>query len=98
MSIDEAWTKLLRGAADVVPGGGVRDKLELARKERRRLLAMLGVDASSSDFHVGHTVMLRKLRQVQELVHKVVLIIGVCTAFTGDPSGRAKTSRVLTLE
>lgn len=98
MSIDEALTKLLRGADDVVPEGGLREKLELARKEGRQLRAKLGVDPSSSDLHLGHTVVLRKLRQFQELGHKVVLIIGDFTATIGDPSGRSKTRPVLTLE
>lgn len=95
----EAALKLLmRGAEHVVPEGGLGEKLELARKEGRQLRAKLGVDPSSSDLHIGHAVVLRKLRHFQELGHKVVLIIGDRTATIGDPSGRSKTRPVLTLE
>jgi len=98
MSVDDALKILLRGAEDIVPQDGLREKLETARKEGRQLRAKLGVDPSSSDLHIGHTVVLRKLRQFQELGHKVVLIIGDFTATIGDPSGRSKTRPVLTLE
>lgn len=89
---------LERGAEQIVPEGGLLEKLELARREGRQLRAKLGVDPSSSDLHIGHAVVLRKLRQFQDLGHKVVLIIGDRTATIGDPSGRSKTRPVLTLE
>jgi len=82
----------------VVPEGGLRDKLELAAREGRQVRAKLGVDPSSADLHVGHAVVLRKLRQFQDLGHRVVLIIGDFTGMIGDPSGRSKTRPVLTLE
>jgi len=86
-----------RGAEQIVPDGGLLEKLELAEREGRQLRAKLGVDPSSSDLHIGHAVVLRKLRQFQDLGHKVVLIIGDRTATIGDPSGRSKTRPVLTL-
>ncbi len=89
---------LHRGAEQIVPAGGLEEKLVLAAKEGRQLRAKLGVDPSSADLHVGHAVVLRKLRQFQDLGHKVVLIIGDFTAMIGDPSGRNKTRPVLTLE
>lgn len=93
-----AALKLLqRGAEQVVPEGGLREKLELAASEGRQLRAKLGVDPSSADLHIGHAVVLRKLRQFQDLGHRVVLIIGDFTAMIGDPSGRSKTRPVLTL-
>ena len=88
---------LQRGAEQIVPEGGLLEKLELAEREGRQLRAKLGVDPSSSDLHIGHAVVLRKLRQFQDLGHKVVLIIGDRTATIGDPSGRSKTRPVLTL-
>ncbi|MBX3140118.1 MAG: tyrosine--tRNA ligase [Trueperaceae bacterium] len=94
----EALALLNRGAEHVVPDGGLLAKLRLAAKEDRQLRAKLGVDPSSSDLHVGHAVVLRKLRQFQDLGHRVVLIIGDFTAMIGDPSGRSKTRPVLTLE
>jgi len=94
----EAVARLSRGAEHVVPDGGLADKLALAGREGRPLRVKLGVDPSSSDLHVGHAVVLRKLRQFQDLGHRVVLIIGDFTATIGDPSGRSKTRPQLTLE
>ena len=94
----EALARLSRGAEHVVPDGGLAAKLTLADAERRPLRVKLGVDPSSSDLHVGHAVVLRKLRQFQDLGHRVVLIIGDFTATIGDPSGRSKTRPQLTLE
>ena len=70
----EALARLARGAEQVVPDGGLADKLAVAAREGRQLRVKLGVDPSSSDLHVGHAVVLRKLRQFQELGHLVVLI------------------------
>ena len=96
--IASATEALLRGAEHLVPEGGLVEKLELARRERRQLRVKLGVDPSSPDLHLGHSVVLRKLRQFQDLGHRVVLIIGDFTAMIGDPSGRSKTRPVLTFE
>ncbi len=89
---------LLRGAEQVVPKDGLLEKLNAAARDGRQLRAKLGVDPSSADLHIGHAVVLRKLRQFQDLGHRVVLIIGDFTAMIGDPSGRSKTRPVLTLE
>lgn len=88
---------LRRGAEHIVPEGGLEEKLELARSESRPLRVKLGVDPSSTDLHLGHAVVLRKMRQFQDAGHKVVLIIGDFTAMIGDPSGKSKTRPVLTL-
>jgi len=85
----------------VVPGGitteeDLQRKLARALDERRPLRVKLGVDPTAPDIHLGHTVVLRKLRQFQELGHTAVLIIGDYTAMVGDPSGRSKTRPVLT--
>ena len=98
MQIKEALTLLTRGADHIVPEEGLEQKLLTAQKENRQLRVKLGVDPSSSDLHVGHAVVLRKMRQFQDLGHKVVLIIGDFTAMIGDPTGRSKTRPVLTLE
>ncbi len=94
----EAVELLLRGADQVVPENGLAEKLAMAAREGRQLRVKLGVDPSSPDLHIGHAVVLRKLRQFQDLGHKVVLIIGDFTAMIGDPSGRSKTRPVLTFE
>lgn len=97
-SIDESLNILMAGTAQVEPEGELRAHLERAAAEGRQLRAKLGVDPSSTDLHLGHSVVLRKLRQFQDLGHRVVLIIGDFTATIGDPSGRSKTRPVLTLE
>ena len=89
---------LRRGAEHIVPEDALVEKLERARAEGRPLRVKLGVDPSSMDLHVGHAVVLRKMRQFQDLGHRVVLIVGDFTATIGDPSGRSKTRPVLSLE
>jgi tyrosyl-tRNA synthetase len=82
---------LLVGAVEVLPGGALVDKLALAEREGRPLRVKLGVDPTAPDIHLGHTVVLNKLRQFQDAGHIAVLIIGDYTARIGDPSGRSKT-------
>ncbi len=98
MDIQQAMTLLRRGAQNIVPEEALEEKLRRAEAEGRQLRVKLGVDPSSSDLHLGHAVVLRKLRQFQDLGHRVVLIIGDFTATIGDPSGRSKTRPVLSLE
>jgi tyrosyl-tRNA synthetase len=82
---------LMVGAVEVLPAGALRDKLALAERERRPLRVKLGVDPTAPDIHLGHTVVLNKLRQFQDAGHVAILIIGDYTARIGDPSGRSKT-------
>ena len=82
---------LMIGAVDVLPEGALEAKLDLAERERRPLRVKLGVDPTAPDIHLGHTVVLNKLRQFQDAGHVAVLIIGDYTARIGDPSGRSKT-------
>jgi tyrosyl-tRNA synthetase len=88
-----AW--LARNAVDSLPHGGLEAKLAESEREGRPLRVKLGIDPTSADIHLGHTVVLRKLREFQELGHLVVLIIGDYTARVGDPSGRAVTRPML---
>ncbi len=94
----EAHALIARGAADVVPEEGIGEALARSEREGRPLRVKLGVDPSSADLHIGHAVVLRKMRQFQDLGHTAVLIIGDFTATIGDPSGRNKTRPPLTLE
>src|ERR1700755_1884667 len=89
---------LLRNAHQSLPDGGLARKLELAEKEGRPLRVKLGLDPTAPDIHLGHTVVLQKLREFQDLGHRVVLIVGDYTARVGDPSGRSSTRPVLTGE
>ncbi len=98
MSITQTVAALTRGVDQLVPADALAEKLRLAESEGRQLRVKLGVDPSSSDLHIGHAVVLRKLRQFQDLGHRVVLIIGDFTAMIGDPTGRSKSRPVLTLE
>jgi tyrosyl-tRNA synthetase len=82
---------LLVGAVEVLPDGVLTEKLALAEREGRQLRVKLGVDPTAPDIHLGHTVVLNKLRQFQDAGHRAVLIIGDYTARIGDPSGRSKT-------
>jgi tyrosyl-tRNA synthetase len=87
----EAAAWLARNAVDCLPDGGLERKLD----EGRQLRVKLGIDPTASDIHLGFTVVLTKLREFQELGHRVVLIVGDYTARVGDPSGRSSTRPVL---
>lgn len=81
---------LMRGVAEIVPQDELLQKLEKSIKENKPLRIKMGVDPTAPDVHFGHTVVMRKLRQFQQLGHQVVLIVGDYTATIGDPSGRSK--------
>jgi tyrosyl-tRNA synthetase len=87
MQPEEALPFLKQGAAQIVSEDELRNKLALGRPLRIKL----GVDPTTSDIHLGHTIVLRKLRQFQDLGHQAVLIIGDFTGMIGDPSGRSVT-------
>ena len=89
---------LARNAAVSLPAGCLQAKLEAAAREGRQLRAKLGLDPTAPDIHLGHTVVLSKLREFQDLGHRVVLIVGDYTARVGDPSGRSATRPVLSGE
>ena len=89
---------LARNAAESLPAGGLEGRLEAALREGRQLRAKLGLDPTAPDIHLGHTVVLQKLREFQDLGHRVVLIVGDYTARVGDPSGRSATRPVLSGE
>ena len=94
MQPDEAFASLKQGAVQIISESELREKLALGRPLRIKL----GVDPTSSDIHLGHTVIFRKLRQFQDLGHQAVLIIGDFTGMIGDPSGRSATRPQLTRE
>src|SRR3982751_4630936 len=94
MQSDEALSILKQGAAQIISEAELRAKLGL----RRPLRVKLGVDPTSPDLHLGHAIILRKLRQFQDLGHQAVLIIGDFTSMIGDPSGRSATRPQLSRE
>jgi tyrosyl-tRNA synthetase len=89
---------LARNAAEALPAGALERKLSEAAEEGRALRVKLGLDPTTADIHLGHTVVLQKLREFQDLGHRVVLIVGDFTARVGDPSGRSSTRPVLSGE
>ena len=94
------WKKQLellkRGTVEIYTEAELKDKLNEAAKTSRQFRIKLGLDPTSPDIHLGHTVVLRKMRQFQDLGHKAVLIIGDYTARIGDPSGQNTTRPMLT--
>jgi tyrosyl-tRNA synthetase len=87
----DAHEVLASGAAQILPADGLAERLVAARREHRPLRVKLGIDPSGSDLTLGHAVVLRKLRQFQNLGHVAVLVVGGFTGQVGDPSGRTAT-------
>jgi tyrosyl-tRNA synthetase len=90
--------RLERGAAASLPAGTLQAKLEAVAREGRPLRVKFGMDPTAPDIHLGHTVVLQKLREFQDLGHRVVLIVGDYTGRVGDPSGRSATRPALSGE
>jgi tyrosyl-tRNA synthetase len=90
--------ELARGSVDSLPEGALAERLKSALEQGRSLRVKLGIDPTAPDIHLGHAVVLGKLRQFQEAGHRVVLIIGDYTARVGDPSGRSSLRPMLSEE
>ncbi len=90
--------RLARNAVDSLPDGALAERLRSARADGRPLRVKLGIDPTAPDIHLGHAVVLRKLREFQDAGHRVVLIIGDYTARVGDPSGRSTLRPILSGE
>ncbi len=98
LPVDEQLALIRRGAEEIIPEDDLKKKLEESRESNTPLTIKLGCDPSRPDLHIGHGVVLRKLRHFQDLGHDAILVIGDFTAMIGDPSGRNKTRPQLTLE
>ncbi|MDE2730047.1 MAG: tyrosine--tRNA ligase [Bacteroidota bacterium] len=96
--VEEQLLHLKRGTAEIIPEEQLRMKLERSRTTGTPLTVKLGCDPSRPDLHLGHAVVLRKLRQFQDLGHSAVLIVGDFTGMIGDASGRSKMRPALSLE
>ena len=96
--VKEQLEILMRGVTDIVPQDELEKKLQKSYETGKPLRIKMGVDPTAPDVHFGHTVVMRKLRQFQDLGHTVVLIVGDYTAQIGDPSGRNKARPRLTHE
>lgn len=98
LPVDEQLEIIRRGTIEIIPEEELIRKLDRSRKENRPLRIKLGCDPTRPDLHLGHSVILRKLRQFQDLGHHAILIIGDFTGMIGDPTGANKTRPALTIE
>jgi tyrosyl-tRNA synthetase len=98
ISIEKEIQILERHCEKLFPRNGLEEKLRESQEQHRPLMVKLGLDPTAPDIHLGHTVVLKKLRDFQDCGHTVVLIIGNFTATIGDPSGRSKTRPILSEE
>jgi tyrosyl-tRNA synthetase len=98
MTIDEQLAYLTKGCVDVVRAGELKSKLERSAQTGVPLVVKVGFDPTAPDLHLGHTVLIRKMKHFQDLGHTVVYVVGSFTAAIGDPTGRSKTRPPLTME
>lgn len=98
MTIDEQLSYLRKGTVEIIRQEDLRAKLERSARKKSPLVIKLGADPTAPDIHLGHTVVVRKLRAFQELGHTVVFLIGDFTGMIGDPSGKSATRPQLTRE
>jgi tyrosyl-tRNA synthetase len=97
-SVDEQLTYLKKGSAEIIRESDLRTKLEKSRSSGKPLRVKLGMDPTAPDLHLGHTVVLRKLKHFQDLGHTAIFLIGDFTGMIGDPTGRSITRPPLTRE
>ncbi|MBZ9691494.1 tyrosine--tRNA ligase [Clostridium sp. M14] len=97
-TIDEQIKIIAKGAADIISIEELKEKLIKSEKENKPLTIKLGLDPSAPDIHLGHAVVLRKIKQMQDLGHRAVILIGDFTGKIGDPTGKSKTRKPLTQE
>ena len=97
-SVEEQFAYLKKGIAEIIPEADLKAKLENSVKMGKPLRVYLGVDPTAPDIHLGHTVVLRKLKHFQDLGHTAIFLIGDFSAMIGDPTGRSETRPPLTRE
>jgi tyrosyl-tRNA synthetase len=97
-NIDEQIRIISKGVDEIIGLEDLKNKLKKLQKENRPMIVKLGLDPSAPDIHLGHTVVLRKMKQLQDLGHKVVIIIGDFTGKIGDPTGKSKARKALSTE
>ena len=98
VTVEDQLAYLTKGCVDVVRAGELRTKLDRAAKTGKPLTVKVGFDPTAPDLHLGHTVLLRKMKHFQDLGHRVIFVIGDFTGMIGDPTGRSKTRPPLTPE
>jgi tyrosyl-tRNA synthetase len=98
MDVNEQLKIIKKGVAELISENEMLEKLKKSQKEGRPLIIKLGLDPTAPDIHLGHTVVLRKLKAFQDMGHQVVIIIGDYTGMIGDPTGKSETRKQLTRE
>ena len=98
LPVDDQLELISRGTEEVIPLKDLRKKLDHSIEKNKPLVVKLGCDPSRPDLHIGHAVVLQKLRDFQDLGHQAVLVIGDFTAMIGDPSGKSATRPRLSVE
>ena len=98
LPVDEQLDLLQKGAAEIIRVSDLRERLEESRKTGRPMRVKAGFDPTAPDLHLGHTVLMRKLRHFQQLGHQVIFLVGDFTSLIGDPTGRNVTRKPLTRE
>src|SRR2546421_1682169 len=96
--VDEQLTYLKKGSAEIIRESDLRAKLEKSRTTGKPLRVKLGMDPTAPDLHLGHTVVLRKLKHFQDLGHTAIFMIGDFTGMIGDPTGRSATRSPLSVQ
>ncbi len=96
LTLDQQMSLIKRGTVEIIREEELKEKLKKSIQDKKPLIIKAGFDPTAPDIHLGHTVLIRKLRHFQELGHKVIFLIGDATALVGDPSGRSLTRKVLT--
>src|SRR6267154_1464045 len=94
--VDEQLTYIKKGSAEIIREAELREKLEKSRQSGKPLRVKAGFDPTAPDLHLGHTVLIRKLKHFQDLGHTVIFLIGDFTGMIGDPTGRSVTRPPLT--
>lgn len=97
-TIEEQIKIIKKGASEIINLDELEEKLKKSNNEKKPLIIKLGLDPTAPDIHLGHAVVLRKIKQLQDLGHKAVIIIGDFTGMIGDPTGKSKTRKQLTSE
>src|SRR5512146_464096 len=97
-NIDSQMELLKRGAAEIISEDDLKRKLERSAKEGKPLRIKAGFDPTAPDLHLGHTVLIQKLKHFQDAGHQVVFLIGDFTGMIGDPTGKSETRKALTRE
>jgi tyrosyl-tRNA synthetase len=98
LPVEDQLDLLQKGAAEIIRPSDLRERLETSRRSGKPLRVKAGFDPTAPDLHLGHTVLIRKLKHFQNLGHQVIFLIGDFTSLIGDPSGRSATRKVLTHE